>query len=105
MDREEVARLWFEEEFVPVVETLRDGGFIRTAESEGDAYMRFVGARYELLRTHEWSGEVIDRLQGVERRRRGNRRHRRRWGGARQALALGQVRLVAQARDRLADQP
>ena len=81
MGREEVARLWFEEEFVPVVEALRAGGFIRSAESEGDAYMRFVGARYELLRTHEWSGEVIDRLQGVERRRRGKRRHRRRWGG------------------------
>ena len=81
MDREEVGRLWFEEEFVPVVEALRSGGFIRSSESEGDAYMRFVGARYELLRTHEWSGEVIDRLQGVERRRRGKRRHRRRWGG------------------------
>ena len=63
MDREEVARLWFEEDFVPVVEALRDGGFIRTAESEGDAYMRVVGARYELLRTHEWSDEVLDRLR------------------------------------------
>ena len=62
-------------------DALRAGGFIRSAESEGDAYMRFVGARYELLRTHEWSGEMIDRLQGVERRRRGNRRQRRRWGG------------------------
>ena len=49
------------------------------SESEGDAYMRFVGARYELLRTHDWSGEMIDRLQGVERRRRGRRRHRGRW--------------------------
>ena len=81
MDREEVARLWFEEEFVPVVDALRAGGFIRSAETEADAYMRVVGARYELLRTHEWSDEVLDRLQGVERRRRGNRRQRRRWGG------------------------
>jgi len=24
---------------------------------------------------------VLDRLQGVERRRRGRRKHRRRWGG------------------------
>ena len=50
------------------------GGFIRTSETDGDAYMRVVAARYELLRTHEWSGEVLDRLQGVERRRRGRRR-------------------------------
>ena len=68
MDREEVARLWYEEDFLPVVETLREGGFIRPSETEGDAYMRVVTARYELLRTHEWSGEILDRLQGVERR-------------------------------------
>jgi hypothetical protein len=43
--------------------------------------MRVVTARYELLRTHEWSGEILDRLQGVERRRRGQRKHRPRWGG------------------------
>ncbi len=75
MDREEVARLWFEEDFIPIVETLRAGGFIRTSERDADAYMRVVTARYELLRTHEWSGEVLDRLQGVERRRRARRRH------------------------------
>jgi hypothetical protein len=75
MDREEVARLWFEEDFLPIVDTLRAGGFIRSSEREADAYMRVVTARYELLRTHEWSGEVLDRLQGVERRRRGRRKH------------------------------
>jgi hypothetical protein len=80
MDREEVARLWFEEDFLPIVETLRAGGFIRSSETEADAYMRVVTARYELLRTHEWSGEILDRLQGVERRRRGRRPHRPRWG-------------------------
>ena len=75
MDREEVARLWFEEDFLPIVDTLRAGGFVRSSERDADAYMRVVTARYELLRTHEWSGEVLDRLQGVERRRRGQRRH------------------------------
>lgn len=78
MDREEIGRLWFEEDFVPVIETLRAGAFIRSSESDGDAYMRFVTARYELLRTHEWSGEVLDRLQGVERRRKHMPRRRRR---------------------------
>jgi hypothetical protein len=75
MDREEVARLWFEEDFLPIVDTLRAGGFVRSSERDADAYMRVVTARYELLRTHEWSGEVLDRLQGVERRRRGQRKH------------------------------
>jgi hypothetical protein len=70
MDRQEVARLWYEEDFLPVVEMLREGGFIRSSETEADAYIRVVTARYELLRTHEWSGEILDRLQGVERRRR-----------------------------------
>jgi hypothetical protein len=81
MDREEVARLWYEEDFVPIVEMLRAGAFIRSSESDADAYMRVVAARYELLRTHKWSGEILDRLQGVERRRRGQRKHRPRWGG------------------------
>jgi hypothetical protein len=80
MDREEIARLWFEEDFLPIVQMLRAGGFIRSSETEADAYMRVVTARYELLRTHEWSGEILDRLQGVERRRRGRRPHRPRWG-------------------------
>ena len=71
MDREEVARLWYEEDFLPVVETLREGGFIRPSETEGDAYIRVVTARYELLRTHEWSDDILARLQGEERRKGG----------------------------------
>jgi hypothetical protein len=75
-DRAEVAQLWFEEDFQPVVATLRAGDFIGPDESAGDAYMRAVGARYDLLRTHEWSDEILDRLQGVERRRGGRLRRR-----------------------------
>ncbi len=75
MDREEIARLWFEEDFLPVVETLRAGAFVRSSETESDAYIRVVSSRYELLRTHEWSGEILDRLQGVERRRRARKKH------------------------------
>jgi hypothetical protein len=51
---------------------------IERGETETDAYMRISGMRYRVLRTHEWSDEVLDRLQGVERRRRGSRRDRRR---------------------------
>jgi hypothetical protein len=74
VNREEIARLWYGEDFLPVVETLRAADVIGPPETEGDAYMRVVTARYELLRTHEWSGEVLDRLRGVERRRRALRR-------------------------------
>jgi hypothetical protein len=76
VDREEVAQLWYGDDFLPVVETLRAAGLIGPEESAGDAYMRVVTARYELLRTHEWSGAVLDRLRGVERRRRMLRRSR-----------------------------
>jgi hypothetical protein len=69
MDREAVARTWFEEEFDPVVATLREGEFIRPSETEADAYMRVAAARYELLRTHDWSDEILARLRGEERRR------------------------------------
>ena len=62
---------------------VRDGHHrVSVAKSLGrediDAYVRVVTARYELLRTHEWSGEVLDRLQGVERRRRSRSARRRR---------------------------
>jgi hypothetical protein len=70
MDREEVAATWFAEEFDPVVATLRAGGFIRSSETEADAYMRVAAARYELLRTHDWNDEILARLRGEERRRR-----------------------------------
>ena len=34
-------------------------------ESAGDAYMRAVGARYDLLRTHDWNDEILARLEGA----------------------------------------
>jgi hypothetical protein len=74
MDRGEVARLWFEEEYEPVVELLRAGGLIERGETETDAYLRVAGDRYRMLRTHEWSDEVIERLRREERRRRSRRR-------------------------------
>jgi hypothetical protein len=74
MDRAEVARLWFAEEYEPVVELLRAGDLIHPDETETDAYLRVAGDRYRLLRTHEWSDEVLDRLRREERRRKWRRR-------------------------------
>ncbi len=70
LDRPAVARLWFDEEYVPAVEMLREAGLIGD-ETETDAYMRVTGQRYRLMRTHEWSEDVIARLRERRERRRG----------------------------------
>jgi hypothetical protein len=70
LDRREVARLWFEEEYMPVVEMMKAGDLILPGETEADAYLRVAAARYRLLRTHEWSDEVLERLGGADTRRR-----------------------------------
>jgi hypothetical protein len=78
LDRRQVATLWFDDEYGPVVEMLLDGGFVERHETPADAYLRVAGARYRLLRTHEWSDEVLARVRGVARRRRRVRPPRRR---------------------------
>src|SRR3954462_10504017 len=62
IDRRELASCWYEEEYVPVVTMLRDAGMLGHG-TEADAYMRVGAARYRLLRTHEWSEEVLARLR------------------------------------------
>ena len=74
MDRGEVAQHWFTEEYEPVVELLRAGDLIHGDETETEAYMRVAADRYRVLRTHEWSDEVLDELRREERRRRRRRR-------------------------------
>jgi hypothetical protein len=74
MDRAEVADHWFGEEYEPVVELLKAGDLIAEDETETEAYMRVAGDRYRVLRTHEWSDEVLDQLRREERRRRWRRR-------------------------------
>lgn len=84
LDRGEIARLWFNEEYAPVVEALKAGGFVDPGETETDAYLRIAGARYELLRTHDWGEQVLEQLRregegdGGARRRRARRPPRRR---------------------------
>jgi hypothetical protein len=83
-DRGEVARMWFDEEYVPVSELIASDDMTEGDETETDAYLRVAADRYLLLRTHEWSDEVLDRLRRAEQRR-DKRRHRlpprrtRRW--------------------------
>jgi hypothetical protein len=67
-DRPEVARRWFDEEYTPVSEMLAGEGFMERDETPAEAYMRVAGQRYLLLRTHEWSDEVLDRLRRTTKR-------------------------------------
>jgi hypothetical protein len=67
MDRAEVARRWFEEEFEPVVRMLREADLIGDG-TEAEAYLRVAAERYRLIRGHEWSEEIIDRMSGKHAR-------------------------------------
>lgn len=60
--RADVARLWLKDEYRPVVRMLRDAGMIG-AGTETDAYLRVGRERYRLLRTHEWSDEIVEQLR------------------------------------------
>ena len=63
LDRHEVAQAWFNLEYLPVLAMLRDAGMLRDAATEGDAFMRVACERYRLLRSHDWSDEVLARLR------------------------------------------
>lgn len=80
-DRREVARTWFEQEYVPVSEMLAQGGLVERGETEAEAYMRLAGQRYLMLRTHEWSDDIVRQLRSgaaAKRDRRLPPRRRRR---------------------------
>jgi hypothetical protein len=65
LDRPTAARLWFDEEYVPVVEMLREADMIGDG-TEADAYLRVANERYRLMRTHEWSEDVLARIRAEE---------------------------------------
>jgi hypothetical protein len=71
MTREEIARVWWDEEYEPVVEMLREADLIGDM-TEAEAYARVVSLRYLLLRTHRWDEDILERLR-VELRRKAPR--------------------------------
>lgn len=62
LTREEVADIWFKEDYVPLVEALRAADLMGSG-TETEAYMRVSGERYRLLRTHVWNDEILERLR------------------------------------------
>jgi len=63
LDRAEIARRWFDEEYLPVVALLRQADLLNRRETETDAYARLTADRYRLMRTQEWSDDAIDRVR------------------------------------------
>jgi hypothetical protein len=63
MSRPEVAEAWFREEYVPVVEMLKEAELMPKGASETEAYMKIAHLRYLLLRTHVWDDAVIDAVR------------------------------------------
>lgn len=61
-DRDEVARRWFAEEYSPVVRMLRAADLLGQ-RTDAEAYMGVAAERYRLIRTHEWTDDVIDRVR------------------------------------------
>jgi hypothetical protein len=65
--RREIAELWFDHEFAPVIELLREADMLGPGP-EADAYHRIAAERYELTRTHDWNDEIIAQLKEGRRR-------------------------------------
>ena len=63
LSRSEVAEEWYDDEFRPVVEMLREADLIRHGMTETEAYMRVAHLRYLLLRTHDWDDAVIEAVR------------------------------------------
>jgi hypothetical protein len=62
LDREQVARRWWSEEYLPVVRMLNAADLIGSG-TDAEAYLCVAKERYRLMRTHEWSDEIIARLR------------------------------------------
>lgn len=62
LDRATVASRWYQDEYLPVVEMLRQAALIGT-RTEAEAYMWVASERYRLIRTHRWDDEVIEHLR------------------------------------------
>lgn len=62
LTRAQVAEAWWEDEYLPVVEMLREADLVGD-RSDAEAYVAVVTLRYMLLRTHDWNEEVVEQLR------------------------------------------
>ncbi len=61
LHRREIALLWLETEYRPVVEMLREADLLRDCTAT-EGYMRIAAERYRLLRTHDWNDDVLRKV-------------------------------------------
>jgi hypothetical protein len=61
LHRREIALLWLETEYRPVVQMLGEADLLHDC-TETEGYMRIAAERYRLLRTHDWSDDVLRRV-------------------------------------------
>jgi hypothetical protein len=69
LDRRQTAERWLETEYRPVVAMLREAGLVKDC-TDTEAYMNIAAERYRLLRTHDWSEDVLSQVLEGRRRRR-----------------------------------
>ena len=62
LTRDETARTWFEDDYRPIIDMLREDGLLGSG-TEAEAYLRVSAERYRLLRTHAWNEEILDRIR------------------------------------------
>jgi hypothetical protein len=63
LSRQEAAEAWFRDEYEPVVEMLREAQLVPKGVSDTEAYMKVAHLRYLILRTHEWTDDVIEAIR------------------------------------------
>ena len=63
LSRPEAAEAWFRDEYEPVIEMLREAQLVPKGVSDTEAYMKVAHLRYLILRTHDWTDEVIDAVR------------------------------------------
>lgn len=66
LDRAEIANRWYTEEFTPVVHMAEQAELVGSG-TPAEAYMRIACQRYKLVRSHDWSDEIIERLRHQRR--------------------------------------
>ena len=63
LPRGEMAQLWFAEEYVPMVDMLREAE-IGGGGTETERYLRVAMLRFLLLQRHDWTDDIAERLAG-----------------------------------------
>lgn len=68
LDRAEMARRWYAEEFQPVTAMIAEADARAVEETPAEAYVRIAGERYRLIRAHEWSDDIVAMARPRRRR-------------------------------------